>query len=235
MRRTTAFTLLVCSIFAGHVAWADDVPRVIPYSGYLEIDGEPYNGDAQFRFRLYDAGGTLEWGETYSGDDTVPVVDGHFDVYLGAVTGGLAGDFLRAEYLTLRIYYKEEGHSGYTRVYPDQVIVPVPYALWTTASGPLTVNGTLDLGSQATFSGDIDVDGNVALNSNGSIVAQGTVSGTSLEAYGIFDADGVDATVDVTGQLTVTDQFLVDGGDLLLRDSIPVLSTEDSGDAFGIG
>ncbi len=42
----------------------DDLPRVVPYQGVLDWDGQPYNGSVDIQFTLYTEDGvTSLWNE----------------------------------------------------------------------------------------------------------------------------------------------------------------------------
>src|SRR5688572_15208635 len=63
-------------------AAGQSVPEQIPYRGYLEKDGSPYNGPAWFEFKIYPklTGGEALWTEP---QDSVDVSQGNFGVALG--------------------------------------------------------------------------------------------------------------------------------------------------------
>lgn len=58
------------------------VPRLIPYEGFLELDGSPLEGTRSISFELFDTivGGESLWAEVH---EEVAVADGHFSVVLG--------------------------------------------------------------------------------------------------------------------------------------------------------
>ena len=47
-------------------AATDDLTRVIPYEGTIEVDGAGFTGALDLRFTLYDAADTALWTETYA-------------------------------------------------------------------------------------------------------------------------------------------------------------------------
>jgi len=65
----------------------EDLPRVVPYDGVLNLDGAPYDGQADMRFSLYAApdGGEPLWSESWNAGDPRPVqvTGGRFAVNLG--------------------------------------------------------------------------------------------------------------------------------------------------------
>ncbi|MCA9564302.1 MAG: hypothetical protein KC561_12475, partial [Myxococcales bacterium] len=232
IRNTTLWP--VTALLAGFLTFAsagpvlsDEVPRVIPYSGYMEIDGEPANGNYEMRFRLYDAQNNLEWGETYMAGNAieyVEVVDGHFDVYLGRLNGGISGNLLDAEWLELRIYVND---GGFNELSPAQTIRPVPYALWTTETGELTVDGGLTVGTTVNLSGDLDVDGNLA--SNGTIDVEGTISSATAAPDNIYEANS-----STTSNVSVTSTLRAGENDLQIDGGIQLASGSTSGLTFSM-
>ena len=83
--------VLAMSLFQGMKANADDpeLPRVVPYDGTIELDGEPRSEPVDMRFKIYTSvgGDDAVWTEVYStdGDSLAPVdvYNGRFSVLLG--------------------------------------------------------------------------------------------------------------------------------------------------------
>jgi hypothetical protein len=133
----------------------DDVPRVLPYQGYLDQDGEPLSAtgaDAiHIRFSLYDG---PEASETlvYQEDKTVEVFAGRFSVLLGPTGNG------GTEIATV-VAGADELHLGITLLNDPgdpaddiplggrQLITPMPYALWSTKATNLEVASSLTVGT----------------------------------------------------------------------------------------
>ena len=74
--------LLAVSLLAGPLR-AQDIPRVLNYSGRLALDGRPATGSYRMTFAIYptDEGSEALWSETH----TVSVVEGVFGVLLGSI------------------------------------------------------------------------------------------------------------------------------------------------------
>lgn len=94
----------------------------ITYQGVLRDQGQPANGDYEFRFHMFDAptGGNFISGTL---SITLPVVDGVFtaDFDLGSNFPG-AGRWLEI------LVRKAGSNDAFTTLSPRQAITPVPYA-----------------------------------------------------------------------------------------------------------
>src|SRR2546423_1800719 len=120
-------------IFVGLSAWLAGVLATEPlgqaftYQGRLTNNGQPYNGSANLRFRMYDQapGGTLVGtSQTLSG---VPVTNGLFAVVLNT-NGQFGPNPFNGEKRWLRIDV-----NGNTL--PDnQELTPAPYAVYATSA-----------------------------------------------------------------------------------------------------
>jgi len=69
--------------------FASTVPKMLNYQAKLtDTDGVALEGNYDITFRIYDveSGGTPLWAEAHSGINSVPVVNGLFDVILGSIT-----------------------------------------------------------------------------------------------------------------------------------------------------
>lgn len=137
--RTTAFAsvlLLFClPSFAA-------IPVVVSHQGFLQEEGEPVDGVAQFRFAFVDGGtGTNLWtqdgtrlGEAAAPDTAVSLSlsEGLYTVRLGdtSVSGmaALASTVFNGDDVRLRIWVAH-GDSGVQLLQPDQELSSVPYAL----------------------------------------------------------------------------------------------------------
>ena len=89
--------IIVASMLFAYQVWAAPaaainsslLPTVISYQGRVtKASGEPLNGQVDMTFRLYAAssGGSALWTEAYTGDNSVTVSYGLFNVLLGSLT-----------------------------------------------------------------------------------------------------------------------------------------------------
>jgi hypothetical protein len=159
-------TKFILSFFIGvaslcQSAWA--APQVLNYSGKISVSGQPFTGQAHFKFALLNRTGTVSYW-TNDGNYTlvqeppgavaVTLTDGVYSVALGnasltnmqAIPGQIFQDHNDAH---LRIWFAQSANGPFDLLTPDQAIGSVPYAL----------NGNLAAGNSSS--------GNVS-NSSGS-------------------------------------------------------------------
>ncbi|MFN3196962.1 MAG: hypothetical protein ACE366_00910 [Bradymonadia bacterium] len=145
--------------------WADNdddnatenIARVVPYDGVLDLDGAGYNGLVDVIFTLYDAssGGDVVWTETWSAADgrAINITGGRFTVNLGAYES-IEAAIADGGQLYLGMQIKLPEANAYTALRGRQRLNPVPYALWSAQASNLAVGGDARVG------GDLNVDGN---------------------------------------------------------------------------
>ena len=120
----------------------DSVPKWIPYQGTLEKDGRVVNGDIQMIFRIYDGSEAEQssWSET----QTVTVYAGRFSVLLGSISTQSSQTLMEvihdADELYLGVALTEESEE--IALANRQRLLPVPFAMWATASHNLKIYGT---------------------------------------------------------------------------------------------
>lgn len=122
MMRTATLLLTAAALALAASAAHAVVPGQINYQGLLlDSAGDPVTGNEDFVFALYDApmGGTSLWSETH---DDVPVLDGVYDVVLGATTP-ITPALVSGGALHLEITV------GGETLAPRQQLLAVPYAI----------------------------------------------------------------------------------------------------------
>jgi hypothetical protein len=194
----------------------DGTPKYVPYKGTLERDGVAYQGTIAMKFDLYDEddSGTVAWTET----QTVTVYGGRFSVLLGSTSGAsvtaLTALLTKADDITLSITLDPQGDN--VMLANRQRFLPVPLALWSTASTDFTVGNTLTVETSVPVAADgsaapvivrdasntlaigtdrINADGPLALNAE---------SGAAVSTGGALDVGG---PLDVTGKATTHDNI----------------------------
>ncbi len=173
--------LALTALIAGP-AWADGdpltdgVPRLLPYTGVLEIDGRPVDASGEdalhLLFALYD-GPEVEQ-PVYTQPLIVEVYGGRFTATIGPVGVGPDGGEVPIDAI---ISAADDLHLGMTLLGdPDdpaddiplanrQRIYATPYAMWTTSAtnlavaGQARIGGDLDVGGAARIGGEARVDG----------------------------------------------------------------------------
>lgn len=177
--RTTVF--LAAALCAAAPAWADNdgdaatenIARVVPYDGVLDLDGAGYNGLVDVIFTLYDASdaGNVVWTETWSSAEgrAVTITGGRFSVNLGTYED-IEPAIADAGQLYLGLQVKLPESDDYTALSGRQRLNPVPYALWGARASNLEVGGAANVGGDVNVGGVINVP---RLNTGGVYIDQG--------------------------------------------------------------
>ena len=140
----SAIVVLGTSAVADGNSGTDNVPKLIPYHGSLEKDGHGLNGAVKLHFRIFDGKTSTEsvWDESLN----VTAYNGKFTALLGSTTTA------KAKALTKVITDADDLYLGVAVVKTDnseialsnrQRFLPVPYAVWTTASTDFKVGHDL--------------------------------------------------------------------------------------------
>ncbi len=196
----------------------DDVPRVVPYDGVLNLDGVTFDGQVDIRFSLFaaPAGGLPVWSEawTLAEQRPVQVTAGRFSVNLGSFEPIIA-TIEDAGTLYLGIEVRAVGAEPWVALAGRQRINPVPYALWSASAADLNVAGLatvgrLDVTGRATFGENVEVTGGATVG--GDVNATGDVSGRNVTASGAVAAG---ETLAVTGESTLGGLVTMPGGFLV--------------------
>jgi formylglycine-generating enzyme required for sulfatase activity len=191
----TKFILSFLIGFAGlcQSAWA--APQILNYSGKISVSGQPYTGQAYFKFALVNRTGTVSYW-TNDGNFTlvqqpptavaVTLTDGVYSVALGnasltnmqAIPDQIFQDHNDAH---LRIWFAQSANGPFDLLTPDQAIGSVPYALNGNLAAGNSSSGNVSnsSGSQSTPSGPASVvsmaGGFVRLIANGPNNPSGTL------------------------------------------------------------
>lgn len=118
------------------------VPSTIHYQGRVEVNGQPFTGQGQFKFALVDGAGARLWSQDGTGGGnaepagavTLPVQDGLFAVGLGdtAVPGMTqpipTSVFADHGEVFVRLWFND-GLNGFARLEPDQRVTSTGYAM----------------------------------------------------------------------------------------------------------
>ncbi len=176
-----AFATLLVMLCATGVARADgdpttdDVPRMLPYQGRLEVDGAPVDavGDAALHllFALYDGPDAEQ--PVYSQPLVVEVYAGRFTATIGPEGVGPDGEVVPVDAI---IAAADDLHLGMTLLGdpndPEddiplanrQRIYATPYAMWSTTATDLAVAGQARVGGDVSVGGGVQVDGGLRID-----------------------------------------------------------------------
>ena len=196
---------------------AADLVKVVPYSGQLDLDGQPYTGDIQIQFRLctHPDEDACPWTEVHP---AVQVFNGSFSVRLGAPAGGDAVPIEETVSQNTQFFLEmslrpvappvPEGEepppeAEWVRLSGRQEISPTPQAIWTASATDLTLRSLR-------VTGDAAVEGTLAAGTL-RVAPNGRLSNTDGEALYVDDEEGlfvarggavVGGTVRATGNVT---------------------------------
>ncbi len=232
----TALLILGVTALADQDSATDGVPRLIPYRGTLEQDGQPYDGGITMVFRIHDEADALVFEEAQE----VQVFQGRFSVLLGSTgpdpLAALTAAVTDADQLFLSVALRR-GDDAETLLSNRQRFLPVPYALWTTASTDLRVGNTLNVAGH-TDSGTLGVSGQASVGSLGvlddAVVGGGLSAGGDLRAAAALSSGG---DVTVGDDLELGGRFINfrardgvgDGGNLAFHGSDDILVLNNGG------
>ncbi|MEM1349087.1 MAG: hypothetical protein AAGI01_11060 [Myxococcota bacterium] len=167
---------------------------VLPYEGYLMVDGEPLTGARDIKFELYESasGGTAEWSETQG----VALNNGRFSVGLGT-SSPITDTLLDAEKLWIALTIIDSNTSVETPLSGRQALEPAPFAAWTRHAADFQVAGRLDVGGFAQVDGVATVRGGAVLlggDNDGSTAALKVGRADGQFGSLLFDDDEIDNT-----------------------------------------
>ncbi len=179
----------------------DADPRVIPYNGVLEFDGQPFTGQADFRFELTDD----ENCDVAEDHEQVDVFGGRFAVNLGTVLGDVPECVFDADRVFLSIAVRPaESVDPHTTLSGRQRINPVPFAYWAAEGSDFRVDGDANILGSANISGSANIGGNIALIGN--------IATPGANAVAINDDLTVTGAIsDPDSDLTINDGLVVTG------------------------
>lgn len=130
-------------------------PQVIPYDGFLELDGRAVTGPFNLRFSLYDsAEGEPIWQDAI----LLPVYNGRFAALLGSETAlpeGLESVF-RREALLVGVDVEDPDSPGsWSMLSNRQRLLAVPHAYLHAEAEDFLVERALAVAGNATLEGDV--------------------------------------------------------------------------------
>lgn len=198
---TVVLTKSADLIASGNPA-TDNLPRLIPYSGRVEFNGEPYSGELTVQFGVYRGAGSatpvfdevitftafsgafqVAFGQTNA--NFVNTVDDADDIYVGMTITAIGGVALETPIAM----------AGRQR------LLPVPYALWAPEAADFTVNRDL------TVARNVDVTGTTTFRSTTTSTGLATLNG-GLVVNGATTLNGASTQ---TGNATITGTATVNG------------------------
>ncbi|MEL6180887.1 MAG: hypothetical protein AAFS10_18145, partial [Myxococcota bacterium] len=159
-----AFLTTVWSAFADGDPATDNVPRMLPYQGVLELNGEPVHAAGEdalwIQFAIYD--GPDAPMPVYTQRKRIEVFSGRFTTTLGEIgdEGESLVDVIQAAddlRLGMTMLNDPADDGDDVALTNRQQLMATPYALWTTSATNIAVARDLSVG------GDTHVDGRLFL------------------------------------------------------------------------
>ncbi|MEO1266556.1 MAG: hypothetical protein AAFX99_00565 [Myxococcota bacterium] len=205
-----AMAVLDGRVFADGNPATDDVPRQIPYSGVLEVNGEPVNATGQdalsLRFTLFD-GPEADALEVYSQDLSLDVFRGRFTAILGPVdrNGVTIASVVAASdalYLGMTLLGNSPGPEDDVPMANRQKLLATPFALWSSTSSTFEVGNNLNVAGDAVITGALSAPTATITN-----LTNTTLNTTTLTTQTI----GASSAATVGGNLTVNGNVQING------------------------
>ena len=154
------------TVFADGDPTTDAVPRMLPYQGVLELNGQPVNasGDQALAVRFDFFDGPDAQTPIYSQDIDVEVFGGRFTVSIGPTDRGGAplSEVIRAAddlHLGMTLLGDPNTPEDDVAMSGRQRILASPYAMWSTSATNFTVAAGLDVGGPTILRGGLDNGG----------------------------------------------------------------------------
>ena len=142
----------------------DTDPRVVPYNGVLEFNGEALNGQADLEFTLTDVPGGEGANCAFSEEhDNVTAYAGRFSVNICSVAGDLPDCVFDSTAMYIEVGVRDaESDGDYVALSGSQRIHPVPFSYWAAEGSDFKVDGDATIGGSVAL-GDSSALGDAAL------------------------------------------------------------------------
>lgn len=208
----------------------DGVPRVMPYDGYLELDGEAYQGQVDLQVTLTNATGSERWTEQHS---DVEVRGGQFGLLVGSSQGEVPAWLFETTAIYLQLATRAQGEESFVALEGQRRVTPAAFAWWSAEADHYKANGTVTALGEVNFEGNFQTDtmelSDVQELELGGALYLPTGDQGGLEAPGsslrVSSASYLDLSADSGSSLTVG-QLVVDAEGLTLTSSAAVPSLE---------
>ena len=207
--------------------------HMIPYRGQLQRDGVAQDGDFDLFFHLYDAQseGTEVWSEEHLAQ---PVYSGEFSAVLGSQSA-LSDEIWQTEELFLSVEVRESGNSNEPDYIPlggRQQILYVPYAAQAGSATNMVITGTLELQSDLTLSGNIEIGGDQSsltiTDDDGEPILRVTENGSRGLVELLDDDEATDLVV--SGSVEIQSDLTLGGNIKIGDDQSSLAITDDDGE-----
>jgi hypothetical protein len=128
----------------------DTGPRVVPLAGVVDLDGVPYEGQADFEVTLID-GDQNTWTETHTG---VPVDAGRYELAIGTASQETLPDWVyQVDQVYARLAVRQHEGDAWVALAGELRLAVSPLAYWSAGGGDFDVDGTLTVGQDVSVTG----------------------------------------------------------------------------------
>ncbi len=187
----------------------DTDPRVFPYKGYLEFNGEAFAGNVDLQFTVTDDG-DCNFTEEH---DSVAVYGGRFSVSIGSVVGDVDPCVFDSARVFIQVGVRNaDQEEAYTMLSGRQRIYPVPFAYWAAEGSDFEIDGNANIAGNITVNGQANVGSNLNVTGNTAVSGNTTVSGQTT----------VDGKLTVDDEISFTGRLNNPGGNILMDDNVDV-------------
>ena len=129
---------------AGQDQFDESLPKTISYQGHVEVDGEAFTGEGQFKFAIVDDGplspftswtndGTGREGSEPMSAVPLTVTEGAFSVLLGEEQPGMTEEISHLSFegpkRILRVWFSHDGGANFEELLPPSRLSSVPFAM----------------------------------------------------------------------------------------------------------
>ena len=196
----------------------DTGPRVFPYNGVLEFNGEAVNDNVDLQFTLTDEGDCV-FEEAH---DNVAVFAGRFTTNIGAIVGGVPTCVFDADEIYIQVAVREADEEGqYTALLGQQ-----RFAYWAAEGSDFKVDGDANILGNANVGGALSIGGSISDPDSAVVVDDGIIiTGDATIRGSIKDNTGdvtIDDSLDVTGSIDAQDSIFSSTGDVTINDNLDI-------------
>ncbi|MFC1601361.1 hypothetical protein ACFL34_03340 [Candidatus Sumerlaeota bacterium] len=151
VNRSLILSLLFCCYVGALAVQAAGVPQEINWQGMVEVNGVPFSGTGDFKFRITDTTGTVTLWSNDGTTGTEPVSAVTLNVTKGLLSvrlGNTAHPNMTAlspsvfeKPATWLEFWFDDGTHGFQKLGPKQKLASVPYAMMAQTVPDNSING----------------------------------------------------------------------------------------------
>lgn len=187
-------------------AQGDPIDTSYTYQGELIVNGQPANGQYEFKVDLYDqeSNGALVQTQSFLTNDAITVTDGLFSLKLGLSFLSLSGDKLWLELQT-----KPVSGNSFETLLPRHLIATTPFASYALSAEFATIVGANGVDAQALKDNIISSSHIINLAITNPKIADNAITTNKIAPNSIvsnqLQADSVSSTKIIDGTIISSD------------------------------